>query len=308
MSYRTFSSECHFEHYVQNESDVSFLSDSFSSNIEELSFDSHSSTYPFFSIDNLLLPKEGQDFIIDPTKTYPSKKQENSKSNDNNTNSESNNDNKSTDEVENKFIKNKRGRKNSSKCDNKRQKHDKFSKDNIKRKIQVHYLKFLLNLINLIIKETAYECNDSENIKFYPIKYEFKKNVNKKSFDSLKKKTIGEIFIDNISPKFKNINLNKSVYNKIIENPIMKKILDEKYLEFFNVFYYNLNEINLSKYCDKDKNIILSQNIGFYKDLIKLNKTNIEDEDIKYRKKIEKCIKTDFLNINKSIFIVHNNK
>ena len=45
----------------------------------------------------------------------------------------------------------KKGRPRNS--NNKRPVHDKFSKDNIKRKIQVYYIKFLGDLLNNIIKK-----------------------------------------------------------------------------------------------------------------------------------------------------------
>ena len=69
------------------------------------------------------------------------------------------------------------------------------------------------------------------------------------------------------------------------------------YLEFFNVYYLNQKIINLSEY-GLNKNIILSENIGFYKDLIKIN----DKEDDIYHQKIEKCIKKDFIGI--PIFVV----
>ena len=218
-----------------------------------------------------------------------------------NENDESNNNENRTTNASNHP---RRGRKN--RVNNKRPKHDKFSRDNIKRKIQVDYLKFLVNLINKIIDEIVYEGHNINNIKFYPINYEFAKKVNKNSFDSLKNTTIGDIFKDNVSPRFNNYkNLNKKVYNIIIkqnQNQIIKNILDKKYLEFFKSYYLHEEKINLFKY-GLNQNIILSHNMGFYKDLIEKNKTSNIIEDVKYSEKMERCIIKDFL--GKPTFIVY---
>lgn len=119
----------------------------------------------------------------------------------------------------------------------------------------------------------------------------------------LKKTSIGDIFKNNLSPKFKKNNLNIDVYNKITQkSKIIKEILDKLYLEFFSVYYLNQKIINLSKY-GLNKNIILSENIGFYKDLINKKKIN-DEEDEKYHQKIEKILKVDFIGI--PIFVVKN--
>ena len=252
-------------------------------NSENNSFDSFSnSETPFISFSN-----KSPDSLDNPdTRSYS------------NENDESNNNENKTTNVSNHY---KRGRKN--KCKNKRRKHDKFSRDNIKRKIQVDYLKFLVKLINKIIDEIVYKGHNTNNIKFYPLDYEFAKKVDKKSFDLLKKTTIGDIFINHVSKKFNNYkDLNKNVYNIIIEqNQKIKNILDKNYLEFFRSYYLNEEKINLLKY-DLDQNIFLSNDIGFYKDLIAKNKTSNKIENIIYKEKMQKCILKDF--IVKTTFIV----
>ena len=90
-----------------------------------------------------------------------------------NENDELNNSNKNNKEIEeeidniiifsNNNINNKdldlKKKKNRPRNVNKRPKHDKFSKDNIKTKIQVHYIKFLIDLLNIIIKEILREIS-----------------------------------------------------------------------------------------------------------------------------------------------------
>jgi len=181
-------------------------------------------------------------------------------------------------------------------------KHDKTAKDNILRKIQANYIKFLENLLNQINIELLQKYESKKDIQFFPLNCKMKKKVNKVYFDSLKKQTLGDIFKDNVSPKFKNYEkLNIKIYNQITDkSEIIKTILDKTYLEFFDVYYLNKKTINLSKY-GLNKTIILSSNIELYKDLLKKNTSDIE-----YQKKIEKCIKTKFMVSDKPIFFVKN--
>ena len=118
----------------------------------------------------------------------------------------------------------------------KKKKHDKFAKDNIKRKIQVHYIKFLRDLLNHIIKEVL-----KENIEFKPLDYQFIMKIDKTSFLSIKSKSLGTIFKENPSPKFKDYKQkNIEIYNEIInKSEILKNILDKLYLEFINIYYKN---------------------------------------------------------------------
>ena len=184
-------------------------------------------------------------------------------------------------------------------------KHNKFAKDNIKRKIQVNYLKFLVNFINQIIQLLLGESANTDDIKFYRLDYKFAKDISKKTFNQMKKKTIGEIFKDNASSKFKNSKkLNVQVYNKVArKNKIIKSILDKPYLYFFYIYYSGQTIINLSDFdLDLDKTIDLSPKTGFCKDLItKNNDTDISKEI--YRKKILECIKKHFLTTKVPIFL-----
>ena len=173
----------------------------------------------------------------------------------------------------------------------KKKKHDKFAKDNIKRKIQVHYIKFLRDLLNHIIKEVL-----KENIEFKPLDYQFIMKIDKNSFLSIKSKSLGTIFKENPSPKFKDYEQkNIEIYNEIInKSEILKNILDKLYLEFINIYYKNTRKINLRKY-GLDKDIILPNNIKFYEDLIKMNETDSSSDNEFYINKIEKIIKKEFI-------------
>ena len=184
-------------------------------------------------------------------------------------------------------------------------KHNKFAKDNIKRKIQVNYLKFLVNFINQIIQLLLGESANTDDIKFYRLDYKFAKDISKNTFNKIKKKTIGEIFKDNASSKYKNNKkLNVQVYNKVTrKNKIIKEILDKPYLYFFYIYYSGQKTINLSDYgFDLDKTIDLSSETGFCKDLITKNNDTDTLERI-YRTKILECIKKHFLTVNVPIFL-----
>ena len=118
--------------------------------------------------------------------------------------------------------------------------HDKYKNDNLTRKIRAHSINFILLFVNFILKIVKLE-----KFKFRNISYEFKKNVKKDAILSLKKMTIREILCQKLSPKIK-IEIKKDnsfIFESIKDNPIIKKLLDKKYLEIFKEIY-----------CKKEKN------------------------------------------------------
>ena len=92
-------------------------------------------------------------------------------------------------------------------------KHDKYCDDNIKRKIQVHFINFIRKLINQILVQLGYEE------KLHDISSLSKQNENKKKFSLLKNMTIEQILSQDISPKY------KKEKNKKINVILMDKIL-----------------------------------------------------------------------------------
>lgn len=166
--------------------------------------------------------------------------------------------------------------------------HTKYHADNIKRKINVKYFNFLVEIINYIIKENLREDYNEEKMKFCEFNYEFKKNVNKQFIDNLKQNSIISFLI-----KDKNIinkglkNFNSSVYNSIIKkNSNFNNILDKHCFDFFPIFYYKIEEYEF------DNQIInLSKMNCFYEDVLK--KKNSNDE--KYITNMESVINKHFL-------------
>ena len=116
------------------------------------------------------------------------------------------------------LIKNKRGRKPTIKAI---KKHDKFTIDNILRKIQVHYLNFIVTFINLILEMLGFK------IKLFYLNYNLKKNICKSNIKFLKNCTLREILSNQISGKYKKVNKdeNENILQTIINCPILKKIL-----------------------------------------------------------------------------------
>lgn len=194
-----------------------------------------------------------------------------------------------------------------------RKPHDKYAKDNIKRKIQIVYLHFLVNFVNLIIREIFRKFNgfnwDFQNkeikgrYQFKKLDYDFAKKIDKKSFNLLKSKTLKEIFKDNTSRKFKSYK-NDEVYDNVSAiNDKIDYILNQKYLEFFRIFYQKNNYTNLSKY-DLDIDISLEniKKFEFFKNK-ELEKIKEPENQSKYVERIEESIRNNFM-INSHLFIV----
>ena len=194
----------------------------------------------------------------------------------------------------------------------KRKTHNKYDWDNIKRKIQVHYFKFLVEFVNKAILEILKEYNKgfdkkiiTENIQFKKISYDFAKKIDSESFHLLKTKKLKDILIENTSKKFRNFN-NKDIYNNIIKlnknvNNIVNNILNNYYLELFDVFYYQKDNINLSKY---GIDLVISlDGIERFQEFLKSQKENEPNFDL-YKQRIEQSIYKEFLCSNPQKFLV----
>ena len=176
----------------------------------------------------------------------------------------------------------------------KKRKHTKNDSDNIKRKIMVKFLTFLVQLINLIVKDTLQEKYD-DNMSFLPFKYEFKKNITSNQLNMLKKQSILHFLTDgkNISNKKNNIdfkNHNYSAYNLIInQNELYMRLFENSCFEYFSLFYKKSDELNLNQY-GINQIIDLSKINCFYEDILKEY-----SNDEEYISRIEKKVKKHFL-------------
>ena len=194
----------------------------------------------------------------------------------------------------------------------KRKSHDKFDKDNIKRKVQVNYLKFLVEFVNKIILKIFDKFNKNnildikskkqiENYQFKSLNYDFSKKIDSFSFNKYKSKKISEILKENTSPKYKKYN-NVDVYDNIIHiNKKLNNILNKPYLEFFEAFYQKQNFLNLKKY-GFDLDIYLDD-IKRFQEFSEEQKEKTNENFELYLKRIEECINSDFIS-NKFFFLI----
>ena len=165
--------------------------------------------------------------------------------------------------------------------------HDKYFEDNILRKIQVHYINFIRFYINEILEILGFK------VKFYDINYNIKKSTNKNNISLLKSLSISDILCQNISRKFRktykqNKNINKIIFNKVINNDIIKGIVSEKYERLFKyVYLQNKKCININ-----GKNIFLKK-IKTFEDLLK-NDKDFSTNSL-YREKINEVIKKKYV-------------
>ena len=196
--------------------------------------------------------------------------------------------NKNTNTGSFKFIQEKRKRgRETTKTDKKNIKiHNRYTDDNLLRKIQVHYIKFILSFINEILKKLNYYK------KFLNLDYKFKKIINKDFVQKLKMKNLGEIISEKISPKYKTYdeNSNKVLYEQLREKEVLKNIFSENYINFLRKIYYkSKRNINLKEY-GLNKEINISNEVKMFDDLLK--KYALDEE---YKKKLNECVINNFL-------------
>lgn len=186
------------------------------------------------------------------------------------------------------FISRKRGRKKKKYLDTSCKKtHNKYYTDNLRRKIQTHFLNFMISFINQIL------CNLKYKERFENLDYNLKKNINKDFFNRLKNKKIGDIISEGISSKLKKKekNFNKNLYDNIKQNKNLNEIFSEKYFRLFNKIYYRSNRlVNLEEY-GLNMKIELSESVKMYKDLL----SSVDKEGHEYKTKLIKCTQKNFL-------------
>lgn len=194
-------------------------------------------------------------------------------------------------------LRTKRGRKE-KKCNKKI--HHAYDDDNILRKIQVHFLSFLTNYTNDVIRTFG---NNKKVPYFRNIDYEIKKTVNHRYVEKLKSLCIAELLQLRVSPKMKNHDesVNKEIYQTVITSfPFMYGFLQRSYLSLFKEYFYNKNKI----FIVNGKLISLSIKTKTFNDLINKNYA--------YREKLTSIAINFFLNhykrYKKPNFIIKNMK
>ena len=181
----------------------------------------------------------------------------------------------------------KRGR--IAKKNTKKETHSAYSFDNILRKIQVHYLNFMISFINDCIKT----LNQNKKIRFMKINYKLKRKISKKFFDNMKNSSINDILKNiDISKKYKKFdkNINKENLRKLEKDPWFEKLFKMNFLDLFT-YYYNqaqpLDELFLFEkmitFSDETKPYykLLEANWPVSKNFIEITEMNyIKDENI----------------------------
>ena len=162
------------------------------------------------------------------------------------------------------FLRKKRGKKSKlikrdiKKCHN----FDDF--DNIQRKIQVHFMNFLISLANDRIGH--FFCKKNK-YNFKSIKYDLKKIVNHRTVEYLKQCKYSDIIQMKISPKNKrfNENNNKNIYLKLIQlSDELKTFFDKKYLYIFQKYYLELKPNQKEINFEGTKFSLSGKTKGFY--------------------------------------------
>ncbi len=178
---------------------------------------------------------------------------------------------------------------------NKRKKeHSKFEKDNVMRKLNIHFISFIVKFVNYNIKRLI----SKNHPLFTNLCYEFKKRINNTSFNELKNKTIGELLKNEGSIKNKrNIiypkNENEKIYNSLYETSL-RDLLDVNYIQFFrNVYTYNpYKGHNLSDYFNKYK---APKNIIFFDDFLNNEEKKDKINGELYKKRLLYISKSEFI-------------
>ena len=198
------------------------------------------------------------------------------------------------------FLKKRRGRKTITEKKGKRV-HNASDFDNILRKIQVHYLTFIVYFTNDLIE--VFLPNNKE-LRFKNLDYDLKKTVNHSYVEQLKNKTIGEILQFKVSTKNRRFDsfVNKIIYEKVCElSEIMKSFFELSYLTVFNEYYYkNKRTINFA-----GKNVNISHRTKLFIDLFHKN--------IEVAEKMQQIALNNFIELKKNeklppIFVINKKK
>ena len=134
--------------------------------------------------------------------------------------------------------------------------HNNKTFDNLQRKIHVHFLSFVINISNDVLKPEL----KSKDINFNKFSYEQKQVITYDFFNNIKKSTIKElILLMKISPKYSNYedDINKKTIKRVcLLSQWINNFFNINILKLFNIIiierglWINLNlgeEINLSK-------------------------------------------------------------
>jgi hypothetical protein len=166
-----------------------------------------------------------------------------------------------------KVIGRKRGRKSNKENQQEKRPPRKNDRDNIQSKVQVHYMTFIVNFMNCVLKLFRIEKQ------FQHFDYKSKKVTNFDNSEKLKKQKLEDILKLKRSSRYEksdekhNENLLEEIKNNNLE--VIKNILEENYLIFFEkVYYKSERKISLTKY-GSDEILCLDAKTQTYRDKMK---------------------------------------
>ena len=172
----------------------------------------------------------------------------------------------------NRLFKIEKNKKRGRKSRKKKKFHLKSDFDNVLTKIQIHFLNFLINVSNDVLKATL----TKNNLHFKHINYKFKKQITYEHIKYLKTVPIKVLLEKDISSKYRKYS--KDFNSKILQQVIpsskwLEEFFNMKYLSLFRIYYNNckpLKQINFN-----GKNINLSLNTKSFFNLLKKNRIKL---------------------------------
>ena len=172
----------------------------------------------------------------------------------------------------NRLFKIEKNKKRGRKSRKKKKFHLKSDFDNVLTKIQIHFLNFLINISNDVLKATL----TKNNLHFKHINYNFKKQITYEHIKYLKTVPIKVLLEKDISSKYRKYS--KDFNSKILQQVIpsskwLEEFFNMKYLSLFRIYYNNckpLKQINFN-----GKNINLSLNTKSFFNLLKKNRIKL---------------------------------
>ena len=182
-----------------------------------------------------------------------------------------------------------------------KRKHDKYSSDNIIRKINCHFQNFIIFLVNEIIKQQNSKTGNC-NEYFRNINGEEKKKIRKNNVDEIKNYRISKILTFQNYSKFRDKTHNEKLFDKIKDkdNEILQKVLNMKYIDVFkNYFYSNQKNIIIG---EGSKKLEIELSYPYDQFLLDIDAKG----DDKYENKIKKVIKKYLLKDLFKVKVGHN--
>ena len=165
--------------------------------------------------------------------------------------------------------------------------HTKNDFDNIQLKIQVHFLNFLIDISNDVLRT---ELGKDYEYNFIHINYKSKQNIKFDYVEELKSNSIKNILQKDINERFKTLKkeYNKELLEKVcLQSTRLDNFFNINFCVAFEEYYYNYYNKNkmINKINFEGKDITLSKNTKCFYDLIEKNK-DLENKLVDTAKKV----------------------